>query len=151
MTYSDIDLTAMANEVAEHLHKSTPERLVKFVIAANMKGHGDARLIRIMLENLLGNAFKFTGKRLQARIEFGRNDIGGDAVYYVRDNGSGFDMKFSAKLFGAFERLHSQAEYPGTGIGLATVHRIIQRHGSRVWAEAEPGKGATFYFTLRTA
>jgi light-regulated signal transduction histidine kinase (bacteriophytochrome) len=99
----------------------------------------------------LGNAFKFTGKRLQARIEFGRNDIGGDAVYYVRDNGSGFDMKFSAKLFGAFERLHSQAEYPGTGIGLATVHRIIQRHGSRVWAEAEPGKGATFYFTLRTA
>ena len=151
MTYGDVDLTAMAKEVAEHLRKSAPERLVKFVIEANLKGHGDARLIRIVLENLLGNAFKFTGKRLQARIEFGRTDIGGDAVYFVRDNGSGFDMKFSAKLFGAFERLHTHAEYPGTGIGLATVHRIIQRHGSRVWAEAEPGKGATFYFTLRTA
>ncbi len=151
MTYSDVDLSAMAKEVAENLRKSTLERLVEFVIEPQLMGYGDARLIRIMLENLLGNAFKFTGKQREARIEFGRTDIGGEAVYFVRDNGSGFDMQFSAKLFEAFERLHSSTEYPGTGIGLATVHRIIQRHGSRVWAEGEPGKGATFYFTLRTA
>lgn len=151
MTYGDIDLSAMAKEVAEDLRKSAPERLVQFIIEPHLMGYGDARLIRIMLENLLGNAFKFTGKQHQARIEFGRTDIGGEVVYFVRDNGSGFDMQFSAKLFEAFERLHSSTEYPGTGIGLATVHRIIQRHGSRVWAEGEPGKGATFYFTLRTA
>ncbi|MGH2524756.1 MAG: sensor histidine kinase, partial [Anaerolineales bacterium] len=109
---------------------------------------GDARLLRVMLENLLGNAWKFTGKRPQARIEFGVAQRDGARVYFVRDNGAGFDMAYADKLFGAFQRLHGAHEFPGTGIGLATVQRIVQRHGGRLWAEAGVEQGATFNFTL---
>ena len=100
------------------------------------------------MENLLGNAWKYTGRRGTARIEFGTEKIGGETVYFVRDNGAGFDMRYANKLFGAFQRLHSAEEYQGTGIGLATVQRIVHRHGGRVWADAAPGKGAVFFFTL---
>jgi light-regulated signal transduction histidine kinase (bacteriophytochrome) len=106
------------------------------------------RLLQIALENLLGNAWKFTRKQPQPRIEFGVTEQDGMSVYFVRDNGAGFDMAHAGKLFGAFERLHADPEFEGTGIGLATVRRVIQRHGGKVWAEGKPGQGATFYFTL---
>jgi light-regulated signal transduction histidine kinase (bacteriophytochrome) len=112
---------------------------------------GDAVLIETVLHNLIGNAWKYSSKREAARIEFGISEEGGRLAYFVRDNGAGFDMAHAGKLFGAFQRLHSPAEFPGTGIGLATVARVIHRHGGEVWAEAEPGKGATFFFTLPRA
>jgi light-regulated signal transduction histidine kinase (bacteriophytochrome) len=121
---------------------------VDFIIQAGLKAEGDPRLLEAVLTNLLGNAFKFTGKRADARLEFGNVESQGQRVFFVRDNGAGFDMAYSRKLFGAFQRMHKASEFPGTGIGLATVQRIIHRHGGRVWAEAEPGRGATFYFTL---
>jgi light-regulated signal transduction histidine kinase (bacteriophytochrome) len=107
-------------------------------------------LLRIVLENLLGNAWKFTGKAEQARIELGMMQEGERRIVFVRDNGAGFDMAYADKLFGAFQRLHGVHEFPGTGIGLATVQRIISRHGGRIWCQASPGKGATFFFTLQT-
>jgi light-regulated signal transduction histidine kinase (bacteriophytochrome) len=109
---------------------------------------GDPRLIRILLDNLLGNAWKFTGKTPHARIEIGSSAAGGATTYFVRDNGAGFDMSYADKLFGPFQRLHSLNEFPGTGIGLATAQRILQRHGGRIWGEGKPGEGAVFYFTL---
>ena len=109
---------------------------------------GDARLLRVALENLFGNAWKFTSKHAQARIEFGATEFAGEPAYFVRDNGAGFDMAYADKLFGAFQRLHGMAEFPGTGIGLATVQRVIHRHGGRIWAESAVEQGATFYFTL---
>jgi light-regulated signal transduction histidine kinase (bacteriophytochrome) len=109
---------------------------------------GDGQLLKIALENLLQNAWKFTSKQPSARIEFGLTNVGGEPTYFVRDNGAGFDMTYAGRLFGPFQRLHSQNEYPGSGIGLATVQRIIHRHGGQIWAEGLIGQGATFQFTL---
>ena len=142
-----VDLSAVAREVAAELEKSQPEREVRFVIADDLRANGDPRLLKIALENLLGNAFKFTEKQPRPTVEFGA--AGDRPTYYVRDNGVGFDMAYAAKLFGAFQRLHGAEDFEGTGIGLATVQRIVARHGGRVWAEGEVGKGAAFFFTLR--
>ncbi|HEY4485217.1 MAG TPA: ATP-binding protein, partial [Nitrospiria bacterium] len=143
-----VDLSRLAETSAEELKKTQPERKAEFVIAEALKAEGDARLLRAVLDNLLGNAWKYAGKQPQARIEFGRTNHDSRAAYFVRDNGAGFDMAYAHKLFGAFQRLHSVSEFPGTGIGLATVQRIIHRHGGQVWAEGEVDNGATFYFTL---
>jgi PAS domain S-box-containing protein len=145
-----IDLTSIAQKVAGRLHESHRDRKIEFDISAGLTGKGDAGLMDIALTNLLGNAVKFTGQREEARIEFGSMDRAGERVFFVRDNGVGFNMAFAGKLFGAFQRLHKASQFPGTGIGLATVQRIVHRHGGRVWAEAERGKGATFYFTLES-
>jgi light-regulated signal transduction histidine kinase (bacteriophytochrome) len=109
---------------------------------------GDGQLLKIAMENLIENAWKFTSKEPESRIEFGMTQTGGEATYFVRDNGAGFDMTYTDRLFGPFQRLHPQGEFPGNGIGLATVQRIIHRHGGRVWAEGLLGQGATFYFTM---
>jgi PAS domain S-box-containing protein len=148
MHQEPVDLSALAREVATNLQQTQPERRVNFVISRGLTASGDHQLLRVALENLLGNAWKFTGKCPQARIEFGAIQNGDKKAYFVRDNGAGFDMTYAGKLFGAFQRLHETTEFPGTGIGLATVQRIIHRHGGRVWAEGAVGKGATFYFTL---
>jgi len=143
-----VDLSSMAKAALTEFQKSEPEREVECFVAEGVVTHGDGRLLRVVLENLLGNAWKFTVKRSQGRIEFGTTQGDGQKIYFIRDNGAGFDMSFSDKLFGAFQRLHGTNEFPGTGIGLATVQRIIHRHGGKVWAEGETGKGASFYFTL---
>jgi signal transduction histidine kinase/HAMP domain-containing protein len=144
-----IDVSGMAWAIATDLQEQDPERQVAWIIAAGMLASGDRRLLRVALENLLGNAWKFTAKTLAARIEVGtlRQD-GGTEAFFVSDNGAGFDMTYVDKLFGAFQRLHRTSDFPGTGIGLATVQRIIHLHGGRVWAEGEVGRGATFYFIL---
>ncbi len=143
-----VDLSAIAQEVAAELQETAPARQAKFVIAPDVWVEGDARLLRVVLDNLIGNAWKFTSQRECARIEFGQTRIDGQATCFVRDNGAGFDMAYAGKLFGAFQRLHTDEEFEGTGIGLATVQRIIHRHGGRVWAKAAVDEGATFYFTL---
>ena len=143
-----VDLSALVTTVAGELRKANPDRNVELVVKPNVAANADARLIKITLENLLGNAWKFTSKVEGARIEFGTRDDDGSVVYFVRDNGAGFDMKYADKLFGAFQRLHTDKEFPGTGIGLATVQRIVVRHGGRIWVEAAVGSGATFQFTL---
>lgn len=140
-----VDMSALAAEVMDALRRQTPERAVAVDIAPDLAAEGDAKLLRIALDNLLGNAWKFTGRRADARIEFGRED---GAVFFVRDNGAGFDMAYADKLFGAFQRLHDAGEFPGTGIGLATAQRVIHKHGGRIWAESAPDAGATFRFTL---
>jgi light-regulated signal transduction histidine kinase (bacteriophytochrome) len=142
------DLTALARDVVAELRQQEPQRRVEVRIAEGLKVEGDARLMRLVLQNLLGNAWKFTSKVENARIEFGSEQNGDGTAYFVRDNGAGFDMKYADKLFGAFQRLHSASEFPGTGIGLATVQRILHRHGGHVWATSELGKGATFYFQI---
>ncbi|HEY6872699.1 MAG TPA: response regulator [Geobacteraceae bacterium] len=143
-----VDLSRLARSVSRDLLLRNPERTVTFRIAEGVMADGDAKLLRVVLENLLGNAWKYTGTRHGAVIEFGVLEQGGEAVHFIRDNGVGFDMASAERLFGAFQRLHDAEEFEGIGIGLATVERIIQRHGGRVWAEGEEGKGATFYFTL---
>ncbi len=148
MSLAEVDLSAAAAQFVDELRSSDPRRRAEVRIAPDMRVRGDPRLLNVALANLLRNAWKFTGKRECSRIEFGRVERDGAAVYYVKDNGAGFDMAYAAKLFGAFQRLHDANEFAGTGIGLATVQRIIHKHGGRVWAEAEPDNGATFFFTL---
>jgi light-regulated signal transduction histidine kinase (bacteriophytochrome) len=147
-----VDLARLATGIVEEFRASQPEREVEFVAGENIIAWGDASLLKVALENLLGNAWKFTAREVAARIEFGADRKPGPGlpspVYYVRDNGAGFDQTYADKLFGAFQRLHGQDEFEGTGIGLATVARIVHRHGGRVWAEGTVGEGATFYFTL---
>jgi PAS domain S-box-containing protein len=144
-----VDLSALGRDIAAELRRLAPARQVEFAIGEGLAATGDPTMLRLVLANLLGNAWKFTGKTPEARIEFrAMNQSNGARVFLVRDNGAGFDMNYVHKLFGAFQRLHSTREFPGTGVGLATVQRIIQRHGGRVWAEGAPGRGATFYFTL---
>jgi PAS domain S-box-containing protein len=146
---SPVDLSTMARELAAELREQDPQRAVTFEIAATPLAQGDARLFRIVLANLLGNAWKFTGKTGQARIAFrAQRDEEGRVVYSLHDNGVGFDMQFADKLFRVFHRLHRDEEFPGQGVGLTTVLRIVARHGGRVWGEGERGAGATFYFTL---
>ncbi|HEY3196208.1 MAG TPA: response regulator [Candidatus Dormibacteraeota bacterium] len=143
-----VDVSAMAAEIVEELRTSSPDRKVDVGIAGGLTASADARLARILLANLIGNAWKFTSKAPAATIEVGRETVGGDTRLFVRDNGVGFDMLYAHKLFGAFQRLHSQSAFPGAGIGLATVRRIVNRHGGRAWAEGAVGEGATFYFVL---
>ena len=144
----EVDLSALAAAAAADLQKSDPAREVSFTISPDLVVRADPGLLRIVLQNLLANAWKFTGKRPRARVEVGAMAHDGRRAFFVRDDGAGFDMAHAAKLFGAFQRLHASDEFPGSGIGLATVQRIIHRHGGEVWAEGTPGRGATFYFTL---
>ncbi len=143
-----VDLSALARAAITRLQRSQPDRRVDLVIQEGLEGQGDARLLTVVLDNLCGNAWKFTARRELARIEFGATSSGGQPVYFVRDNGAGFDMAFASKLFGVFQRLHAVSEFEGTGVGLATVQRIVRRHGGRVWAEGQVNGGATFYLTL---
>ena len=142
-----VDLSRIARSIGAELARTAPDRQVDFVVADGLSGQGDARLVTIALENLLGNAWKYSAKRDQARIEVGATDRPQHA-FFVRDNGAGFDMAYAAKLFGMFQRLHAKSEFEGTGIGLATVQRVIRRHGGKIWADAAVGCGATFFFTL---
>jgi two-component system, NtrC family, sensor kinase len=142
-----VDLTPIAREVGAELIRVAPDREVEFIVEDGLVAEGDERLMTIAFENLLGNAWKYSGQRARARIEVGAID-GEPRIFFVRDNGAGFDMAYADKLFGMFQRLHAKSEFEGTGIGLATVQRVIRRHGGRIWAEAAVGRGATFFFTL---
>src|SRR6266478_6281729 len=143
-----VNLSSLARSVAEGLQEAQLERRIDFRIEDRLEANADPRLVRVVLENLLGNACKFTSKRSSACIEFGKARQNGNSAYFVRDNGAGFDPAYANRLFGAFQRLHGATEFPGTGIGLATVQRIIHRHGGQIWAEGAVEKGATFYFNL---
>jgi light-regulated signal transduction histidine kinase (bacteriophytochrome) len=143
-----VDVTALATEVADELRGENPKHQVKLNIADGLVVSGDRRLVRILVGNLINNAWKFTSKERVASIEVGSELVDGEVRTFVRDNGVGFDMIYGHKLFGAFQRLHSHSEFPGAGIGLATVRRIVNRHGGRAWAEGAVGEGATFYFVL---
>jgi hypothetical protein len=147
MQKAAVDLTAIAQSIATELRISAPDRRACFTIAPDVVVHGDARLLEVALTNLLRNAWKYTGRQTAAHIEFGIRQ-GAPPTYFVADNGAGFDMRNAGKLFAPFGRLHSEAEFEGTGVGLATVDRIIRRHSGRIWAESAPGKGAVFLFTL---
>jgi light-regulated signal transduction histidine kinase (bacteriophytochrome) len=143
-----VDLSRLAMEIFAELRKTNPARQVELIVARGVKAKGDEGLLQIVLQNLLNNAWKYTRNRERARIEFGVDENDGTRVFHVRDNGAGFDMRYVDKLFGEFQRLHTDDEFEGTGIGLATIQRIIHRHGGKVWAEGEVGKGAVFYFTI---
>jgi len=145
---AEFDLTAVAEDVVHRLRRAEPQREVDIIVQEGMTVDGDASLVRHVMENLIGNAWKFTSRTARARIEVGADGSGERAVYYVKDNGAGFDMQYAHKLFSAFQRLHHREEFDGTGIGLSIVHRVVVKHGGTVWAQAEPGRGATFYFTL---
>ena len=148
MRSESVDLSAMTGDIADELSAGEPARMVDWVIAPDIGCSGDPGLLKAALRNLLGNAWKYSSRRDDARIEFGVTVVDGAAAYFVRDNGSGFDMARAGKLFQAYQRLHTASEFPGTGIGLATVARVIKRHGGRIWAEGAPEAGACFYFTL---
>jgi len=145
---SRVDLSQLAGSIAETLRQRDPERSVEFRIQPGLVADGDERLLHAVLENLMSNAFKFTGKKESAVISVGANANGGRPTFYVRDNGAGFDSTQASRMFTPFQRLHSNAEFEGTGIGLSTVKRIIERHGGTIWADGEIGEGATFSFTL---
>ena len=147
--HEDVDLSAAARSIATELQKAQQERQVEFIIGEQLVANGDRKLLQVMLENLMGNAWKFTGKTPNACIEFNAMQNNGKPVYFVRDNGAGFDMEYADKMFDAFQRLHGANEFEGTGIGLANVQRIVHRHGGSVWAEGAVYQGATFYFTLQ--
>jgi signal transduction histidine kinase len=142
------DLSRAADEVVRQLQAGSPERSVEFANQPNVSADGDPVLVRAVLDNLLGNSWKFTGAKREAHIAFGTREDAGETVYFVKDDGAGFDMAYANKLFAPFQRLHQASEFAGTGIGLATVERIVRRHGGRIWAEGAVGRGATFYFTL---
>ena len=148
MVPQEVNLSELASDIAAQLRNTQPERSVTFVIQSGLLVVGDRGLLTVVLDNLLGNSWKFTSKEPQARIEFGMRPEGDQKVYFVKDNGAGFDMRYANKLFGAFQRLHDNSEFPGTGIGLANVQRVIHRHKGRIWAEGALGQGATFYFVL---
>jgi light-regulated signal transduction histidine kinase (bacteriophytochrome) len=151
MVREKIDLSGLAFAMARELETTTPGRNAEFDISSGLEDWADARLMRVVFENLLGNAWKFTSGTRAARIEFRTVEEGGRTVYFIRDNGAGFDMRYAGKLFDPFQRLHSAEEFPGSGIGLATVRRIIHRHSGNIWAEGAPNRGATFFFTLNEA
>jgi light-regulated signal transduction histidine kinase (bacteriophytochrome) len=144
-----IDLTTLFRMIAKEHRAAEPVRNIKVLVQENLFAQGDAKLIRMALDNLFRNAWKFTRKRTEARIEFGETYSRGKTAFFLRDNGAGFDMKHAEKIFTVFQRLHSDEEFEGTGVGLATVERIIRRHGGEIWAEGEVDKGAVFYFTLK--
>lgn len=148
LNYSNVDLSSLAASISQELAGSAPERKVKFMITKGVTAKGDSEMLRIVMENLLGNAWKFTERRSSAKIEFGTTKLKGKTVYFVRDDGIGFDMAYADKLFLPFHRLHSRTSFPGVGIGLTTVRRIIEQHGGHIWAESAVEKGATFFFTL---
>ena len=148
MQVEEVSLSQLAESIAAELQRREPERQVDFIITPNLEVRGDKQLLQSLLENLINNAWKFTGKHPRAKIELGVKKNGNKQAYFVRDDGAGFDMKYAEKLFGAFQRLHTVKEFPGTGVGLAIVQRIVHRHGGQVWAEGAEEKGATFYFTL---
>ena len=148
LRHAEVDLSALAQAAVLRQQQAAPARQVEVVIEDGLRDRGDARLLAVVFDNLLGNAWKFTGKQAAPRIEFARVVHEGHPAYRVRDNGAGFDMAFAHKLFGVFQRLHAAAEFDGTGVGLATVRRVIARHGGQAWAEGAVGRGASFYFTL---
>ncbi len=148
MKKDPVDLGALSALVCAELRKNAPDRVVETTIEPGLRARGDVRLLRIVLENLLGNAWKFTGNRADARIEVGVERRAEEDVFFVRDNGAGFDMAYRDKLFSPFQRLHRASEFEGTGVGLATVQRILRRHAGRIWGEGEVDRGATFFFTL---
>ena len=148
LRWERVDLSALATTIVAELDERNPDRQVSCEIAPQVIAQGDPRVLRIVLENLLHNAWKFTSKHDRATIVFGTRRLDGDTVYFVRDDGAGFDMTYIDKLFGIFQRLHAMTEFEGTGIGLAMVARLIHRHGGRVWAESAEEQGATFSFTL---
>jgi two-component system, sensor histidine kinase and response regulator len=143
-----LDITNLAREIVDEVRAENPDRKVKVPVAEGMTASGDKRLLRILLANLINNAWKFTGPEEAPKIEIGREIVDGESRLFVRDNGVGFDMIYAHRLFGAFQRLHSQSDFPGAGIGLATARRIVNRHGGRIWAEGAVGEGATFYFVI---
>jgi signal transduction histidine kinase len=144
----ETNLNELAKKIVAGLKSAEPQRKVKVKLARGLNVRGDARLLQIALGNLLSNAWKFTTRKPEALVEFGSTEQDGQRIFFVRDNGEGFEMEWKHRLFGVFERLHSAKDFPGTGIGLAIVQRIIQRHGGRIWAEGKRHQGATFYFTL---
>ncbi|HSI57573.1 MAG TPA: ATP-binding protein, partial [Ideonella sp.] len=148
LTHKPVDLSQLATYIVEDLRRESPERAAEIHIEPGIIVSGDPTLLRIAMENLLGNAWKYSGQCALARLEFRRDILDGQRRLLVSDNGAGFDMRFADRLFGVFQRLHSPKDFAGTGVGLASVRRIVRRHGGDVWAEAEVGKGARFYFTL---